>query len=411
MDERVVRRSWLVGIAVIVMALGAGVTVAQLDAASQHTVPLNLDAEVRQGFDRFYVMDFDGAYRIFTHVQQAHVNDPMAYNYLLFTVIFRELYHQDLLDTTYYAHNSFLSTKREIQVPAATRQQVEDLTNKVIDMTDVALKANPNDKNALFERGYAKGMHGAFVVLVDHAFAMGARQGYAARNDSEQVIKLDAQYGDAYMAVGIQQFAVASLPGVVRMLIGIMGVGGNRQKGLEMLHFAAAHGVVTSVESRTALSLFLRHDGRYSEALAVQQQLAKDYPHDYLFRLEVANLTKDEGHGLEAVAAYKSVIEDAQRPGYFTDARLQMAYFGMADTQRGYNLIKDAAANYTLAAQQPNSSDWLRKRAWLNAGEMEDVQGNRKQAIADYQQVLKPGGDQTQAQTAREHLQKPFQGK
>jgi hypothetical protein len=410
MDKPVVRQSWLAGVALVV-ALGMGAATAQPDAASQHTVPLNLDPEVRQGFDRFYVMDFDGAYRIFTHVQQAHANDPMAYNYLLFTVIFRELYHQDLLDTTYYAHNSFLSTKRDVQVSGATRQQIEDLTNKVVGMTDAAIKANPDDKNALFERGYAKGMHGAFVVLVDHAFAMGARQGYAARNDSEQVIKLDAQYGDAYMAVGIQQFAVASLPGFVRMIVGIMGVGGNRQKGLEMLHFAAAHGVVTSVESRTALSLFLRHDGRYSEALAVQQQLAKDYPHDYLFRLEVANLTKDEGHGLDAIAAYKAVIADAQKPGYFTDARLQMTYFGMADTQRGYNLIKEAAANYTLAAQQPNASDWLRKRAWLNAGETEDILGNRQQAMADYQQVLKPGGDQTQAQTARDHLQKPFRGK
>jgi tetratricopeptide (TPR) repeat protein len=410
MGNRMRVRSWLVGVG-LGAALSAGVALAQPDAASQHTVPLNLDPEVRQGFDRFYVMDFDGAYRIFTHVQQAHANDPMTYNYLLFTVIFRELYHQDLLDTTYYAHNSFLATKRDVQVPAANRQQIEDLTNKVVGMTDAAIKANSNDKNALFERSYAKGMHGAFVVLVDHAFAMGARQGYAARNDSEQIIKLDPQYGDAYMAVGIQQFAVASLPGFVRMLVGIMGVGGNRQKGLEMLRFAAAHGVVTSVESRTALSLFLRHDGRYAEALTVQQQLAKEFPHDYLFRLEVANLTKDEGHGLDAIAAYKAVIADALKPGYFTDARLQMAYFGMADTQRGYNLIKDAATNYTLAAQQPNCSDWLRKRAWLNAGEMEDVQGNRQQAISDYQQVLKPGGDQTQASAARDHIEKAFKGK
>jgi tetratricopeptide (TPR) repeat protein len=159
------------------------------------------------------------------------------------------------------------------------------------------------------------------------------------------------------------------------------------------------------------LSLFLRHDGRYPESLEVQRGLARDYPHDYLFRLEVANLTKDEGHGLEAIAAYKAVIADAQKPGYFVDPRLQMAYFGMADTQRGYNMIKDAAEGYTQAAQQPNCSDWLRKRAWLSAGEMQDLLHNRQAAIADYQQVLKPGGDQTQASMARDHLEKPFAGK
>jgi tetratricopeptide (TPR) repeat protein len=373
-----------------------------------HTVPLNLDPLVRQGFERFYVLDYDGAYRIFQAVSQQHPNDPMAWNYLLFTVIFRELYHQDLLDTTFYAHDSFLTTKRDVNVSAATREQIEGLTNKVVGMTDAAIKSNPNNKDAYFERGYAKGMHGAFIVLVDHSFAAGARQGYAARNDSEEALRLDPEYADADMAVGIQQFAVASLPRFVRMVVGIMGVGGNKEKGLDMMKKAAANGVVTKIESRTALSLFLRHDGRYPEALAVQKGLANEYPHDYLFRLEVANLTKDEGHGLEAIAAYKAVIADAQKPGYFVDPRLQMAWFGMADTERGYNLIKEAAADYTTAAQQPNCSDWLRKRAWLYAGEMEDLQHNRQAAVADYQRVLAGGVDQTQAGAAREHLKTAY---
>ena len=380
-------------------------------ALDPHTAPLNLDPQVRQGFEDFYNLDYAAAYKVFTTVAQEHPDDPMAWNYLLFTVIFRELYHQDLLDTTFYAHDSFLTTKRDVQVAPATRREIEDLTNKVIGMCDARLKTDPRDKNAYFERGYAKGMHAAFITLVDHSYAAAARQGYSARNDSEQALKIDPQYADAYMAVGIQQFAVASLPGWVRVLVGIMGVGGNKEKGLEMMRKAAAHGVVTSVESRTALSLFLRHDGRYPEALAVQKALANEYPHDYLFRLEVANLTKDEGHGLEAIAAYKQVIADGQKPGYFVDPRLQMAWFGMADTERGYNLIPDAAYGYTQAAQQPICSDWLRKRSWLYAGQMEDLLHQRQQAVADYQKVLTPGGDQTQASLAREYLKTPYVGK
>jgi tetratricopeptide (TPR) repeat protein len=376
-----------------------------------HTVPLNLDPVVRQGFEHFYNLDYAGAYRIFEQVQRAHPNDPMAYDYLLFTVIFNELYHQDLLDTTYYARNNFLTTKREIDVPPAVRQHIEDLTNKVVGMCDAAIKANPKDANAYFERGYARGMHAAFVVLVDHAYAQGARQGLDARNDSESVLKVDPQFADAEMAIGIQQFAVASLPGWVRLIVGIMGVGGNKEKGLELLRDCAQRCVVTKVESGTALSLFLRHDGRYPEALVVQRGLAAEYPHDYLFRLEVANLTKDEGHGLEAIAAYKQVIDDAQKPGYFVDARLQMAWFGMADTERGYNMIPEAANGYTQAALQPNCSDWLRKRAWLSAGEMQDLLKHRTEAVADYQKVLQPGGDQSQAGVARELLKEAYQGK
>ena len=210
---------------------------------------------MRAGFERFYDLDYDGALRIFDGVSQAHPTDPIAWDYVLIGVIFRELYHQDLLDTTYYAHDSFLSTKREVDVLPATRAQIESLTDKVIALSDERIKRNPNDK-------------------------------------------------DAEMAIGIQQFAVASLPRFVRMMVGIMGVGGSKQRGLAMLRDAATHGVITAVDARTILSLFLRHDGQYPSALEVERGLATEFPHDYLFRLEVANLLKDEGHGPEAIEAY-----------------------------------------------------------------------------------------------------------
>jgi tetratricopeptide (TPR) repeat protein len=225
------------------------------------------------------------------------------------------------------------------------------------------------------------------------------------------VLKLDPEYADAKMAIGIQQFAVASLPRWVRMLVGIVGVGGNKERGLNLLRESAAHGVITSVESRTVLSVFLRHDGRYPEALAVQHGLTTEYPHDYLFRLEEANLAKDEGNGPGAIALYKEVLADAAKPGYFIDPRRQLAYFGLADTQRGQNDIADAAENYVKAADQPDGSDWLRKRAQLNAGEMYDLLHRRERAVQLYRMASSGGGDQSQAETARRLLQAPYAGK
>ena len=387
---------------------------ATLPAAAQpalHTDPLNLTPPVRQSLQLFYNLNFDAALKIQEQVAREHPDDPMASNYILTTLIFRELYNQDLLDTTYYAHNSFLTVKRDVNVSPAARTRIDDLTSKVIHLTDAQLAANPNDANALFARGYAKGMHAVFITLVDHAFAAAARQGFAARNDSEAALKIDPLYADAWMAIGIQRFAVASLPGWLRFIVGFMGANGNKKEGLADLRKSAALGTVTPVESRTVLSLFLRHDAQYPAALDVQRDLQKEYPHNYIFCLEVANLLKDEGHGLEAIAAYKQVLDTAAKPGYFTNPRLELAWFGMADTQRGYNQIKEAAYGYTQAASQPDSSDWLRKRAELSAGQMYDLLHQRPDAIHMYQQVLQPGGDQTQADAARKYLDTPYKGK
>jgi tetratricopeptide (TPR) repeat protein len=413
-----VERAGLACMVLLSLSLPAGAVPASSTPAqnqrydpAQHSDPLNFDPVVRDGYEHFYILDYDGALSRFESVLKAHPQDPMAYGYVQMATVFRELYHQDLLDTTYYAHDSFLTSKRNVPVPAEIRQRIETLTDTGIRLADDRIRANPNDKNAYFARGYLRGIHAAFITLVDHSFVAAARQGYAARNDSEQVLKIDPEYEDAKMAIGIQQFAVASLPRWVRMVVGIVGVGGNKEKGLQMLRDAAAHGVVTAVESRTVLSLFLRHDGRYPEALEVQRGLAEQYPHDYLFRLEEANLTKDEGNGPGAIALYKVVLADAEKPGYFVDPRLQMAWFGLADTERGQNDIADAAENYVKAADQPKCSDWLRKRAQLNAGEMYDLLHRREQAIELYQMAAAGGGDQSQADAARRLMKTPYAGK
>ena len=376
-----------------------------------HTDTINLKAQVKEAHERFYNLDYDGALNRFEAIQRENPQSAMATDYVLMVLVFRELYHQDLLDTTYYAHDSFLTSKRNVPVPEPVRQRIESLTNSAIELCDRQIKNDPNDKNAYFARGYAHGMHAAFITLVDHSFVAAARQGLAARSDSEQVLKLDPDYADAKMAVGIQQFAVASLPRILRMMIGIAGVSGSKEKGLDLLRDCAAHGLVNNIESRTALSLFLRHDGRYAEAIAVQHGLAEQFPRDYLFRLEEANLTKDEGNGTAAIAMYKRVLEDARKPGYFVDARLQLAYFGLADTQRGQNDLTSAVQNYMEAALQPNCSDWLRKRAHLNAGQMYDLLRRRDQAIAQYQLASTGGGDQSQAEAAKRFIKVPYAGR
>ena len=389
----------------------AAPALASTNDPAAHTDPINLTPEVREAHEHFYNLDYEGALTRFEAIQKANPQSAIATGYILMTLIFRELYRQDLLDTTYYAHDSFLTSKRNVPVPPAVRERIESLTNSAIALTDQQIKANPNDANAYFARGYARGMHAAFITLCDHSYVAAARQGYASRGDSEQTLRIDPNYADAKMAIGIQQFAVASLPRFVRMMVGIAGVSGNKEKGLSLLRESAAQGIVTPIESRTALSLFLRHDARYPEAIVVQKGLADQYPHDYLFRLEVANLTKDSGNGPGAIAIYREVLADAQKPGYFIEPRLHMAYFGLADTQRGQNNIADAAQNYLRAAAEPTCSDWIRRRAQLNAGEMFDLLHNRPEAIKQYQLASAGGGDQSQTDAARRYLKTPYTGK
>jgi hypothetical protein len=96
----------------------------QRNDAIQHTDPLNFDPVVRDAYEHFYVLDFDGALSRSGAVLKAHPQEPMAYGYELMFTVFRELYHQDLLDTTYYAHDSFLTSTPATGLPTTASRRM-----------------------------------------------------------------------------------------------------------------------------------------------------------------------------------------------------------------------------------------------------------------------------------------------
>jgi len=374
-----------------------------------HTNPLNLDPEVRAAYDRFYTLDYDGALKRFQRVQQAHPDDPMASDYVLETVLFHELYNKDLLDTTLYAHDGFLSGKHQVVEDKAFSAHIEDLSEKAIDQANEQLRKNPKDIDALYARGWSKSLRATYIGLVQRSFISALRLALQARSDNDRVLELDPNYVDAELVVGVHQYVVGSLPLAIKMFAGLAGIRGNKEKGLALLRDDGEHGVTTSVEARTALTLFLRREAKYDEAAKWNDSLRRQYPHNFLFWLESANLQKDAGNAQQAIRLYRELLDQAQHAGYFTNARLQLAWYGLADTLRGQGDAAGSAHAFEQVLAQPTVSPDLKRRAQLGAGMAYDILGKREQAEAAYRDVLALG-DSAQASDARRYLKTPYKG-
>ena len=229
-----------------------------------------------------------------------------------------------------------------------------------------------------------------------------------ARSDNEKVLRLNPRYIDANLVLGVHQYVTGSLPFGIKILAGAAGITGSKSKGIQELREAGANGVITSVEARTALGLFLRREAKYDDAIAVTRSLTEEYPRDFLFRLELANLTKDAGRGKDAIAEYQQLLEQAKKPGYFPSAHLELAWFGLADTLQGQKNYAEAAVAYNEATNQPTISVDLKSRCDLNSGKMYDLLNQRDMALRQYEVVLRQDGDSAQADSARKYLKTPF---
>jgi tetratricopeptide (TPR) repeat protein len=364
------------------------------------------DPQVKVALDDFYNLDYDKAVAEFERIQKAHPDDAFAVVHVLQGTVFRELYRLNLLDTTLYAHDGFLSGKA-VNGDPTVRAQVEQLTARAVKLCDARLAKEPNDVEALYVRGVARGLKSTYIALVDKSFLPALRSAVAARRDHERVLQIDPKYVDAKTVVGTHNYVVGSLPMPVKVLAGIAGLGGNRKRGLEYLQQASKDGRESSADARVALALFLRREGRYDEATGVVETLTKQYPRNFLFFLEHCNLLKDGGKGPEAVDCYQKLLDGA-KAAQFANPHLEFAAFGMAESLRGQKDYEGALKEYEFTASVPSGQLSLRQRAELAAGEMYDVLRKREQAVIQYQAVIAQDNSSAQAEIARRLLREPY---
>jgi tetratricopeptide (TPR) repeat protein len=371
---------------------------------------MNYDPQVRAAYKDFYNLDYTGAVELLERYHGAHKGDPQATAYLVDALVFQELYRQDLLDTTFYANDGFLTGKHATEEDPKKRDQIFALADETVQEADWRLSQNPIDVNALFARAWVRSLRCTYVAMVERAYGAGFRLATKARDDAARVLELDPNYVDAKLITGVYEYVVGALPWPFKLMIGFAGITGSKATGLEMLRDAGDRGVLTNMDARTAIALFLRREAKYDQAIRVVEQLKNEYPHDFLFCLEEANLRKDAGEGMRAVDAYRQIQADNARPGYFAEARMELADFGLGDAQRGQRHYDEAAEAYEQAAATPGAGPELKIRSLLNAGECRDVSGQRPLALRDYQAAIDAGPSTSRADQARRYLHAPYRG-
>lgn len=393
---------------------GVAVGMVWLFAASRasaevvHTNPMNYDPQVRAAYASFYNLDFSDAVARFKAFHEAHPGNAQATAYLLDALIFQELYRLDLLDTTFYANDGFLTGRHATEEDPATRNQIFALADEAVHEADWDLSRNPNDVNALFTRAWVRALRCTYVAMVERSFGQGFRLATKAKDDAQRALQIDPDYVDAKLVTGVYEYVVGALPWPFKLMIGFAGITGSKSTGMAMLWDAANHGVITRMEARTAIALFLRREARYKEAIKVVLELKSQYPHDYLFCLEEANLRKDDGQGMAAVDDYRQILAEMGEPGYFASAKPELAYFGLGDALRGQRHYGEAAEAYEDAARSPDVGAELKIRSLLAAGQCRDLEGQRAPAVHDYQAAIEAGPGTSRADQARRYLHSAF---
>jgi tetratricopeptide (TPR) repeat protein len=386
---------------IIALAVSPGILLGQQKLSFRPSDPLNSSA-----FEQFYDMDYERSIQEFTQVLQRHPGDPDAINHLLTAVLFRELYRIGALNAGEYANDSFINSRHRPADPHVC-DQVKSLVEQAEKIEEKRLEANPKDITALYARGVTRAQFATYTALIEHAWFSALRNALGARRDHEKVLELDPHNLDAKLIVGTHNYVIGNLPWGVKAASSVMGLGGNKEKGLEYLTQAAAGNTETSVDAKIVLVVFFRRERRFDEALQILRSLEPQYPHNVLFALEEGNQLRAKGQNHEAEAVYRRVWQDGRNAKY-TALNYEVSAVALGDLLRSEKNYSGAAAAYDLVAQLSKPDQETAQKAALGAGEMYDLLHNREQAVKRYQSALTLDTGSALAETARKRLKEPY---
>lgn len=354
----------------------------------------------RSGLDGLYDLDYEKARKDFSELARLYPNHPAGPQLLAARLWLKTLYESRRLQTSLYSSDSFY-TRSDDKVDPKIVNEFRSLTREATRLAELRLKANPKDIEALEFLGATAGLKASFEEAVERRHFAAIRDGSDAVDYYRDVVKLDPNYVDAELTIGLYEYVVGSLPLPQKILAGISGHRGSRKKGLAMLEHVAKDGRWSNDDAKSLLILLYSREQRFNDALALARELSARHPRNYLFRLEIADAlvaqaAKDRRAG-NALAAAQSeeesfrTFDDLLRDRSVRETvshALDLVHFKYGEVLLTAGQGERAASEFVAATKVEGGEPALVTMAHLNAARAFDLASKRNEALSQYRVVL-----------------------
>ena len=289
---------------------------------SNHSIILasnnRLNELANKGMGLAYNMEFDEAIRIFDEMIQKDSED--AQGYFLKAGCYLWMFSINMNDEKLGGKVKELSLQ--------TAAVAKEILNKDEDNID-----------ALYYLGVAYGNLARYFGMTN-SYLNGYWYAKKAKKYLKEVIQKDPECYDGYIGLGLYHYYADVMPKFIKVLSFLLGIEGDREKGLEELRLAVSKSDFTRIEAMYYLAdIYLCFEKNYEEASILFEDLVKKYPNN----ISLGMYLGQSYHGLQkhdlAVETYKNTLnsETIAKHLYFRKYlhyNLGLVYFELNDFKK-----------------------------------------------------------------------------
>jgi len=384
----------------VLIALAGALTIAAPSFANRESEALRA-----RGAAQIFNLDRDLAVDTFRQAIAADPEDPAAFRGLATALWLSITFRRGNMTVDDYLGKV---TKPTTTAPAPAPPDVvaafRDALDRALAIARKRVEQNPKDADAHYQLGSAVGLRASYTATVE-ASAMGAfRAAREAYDEEEKAMTLDPHRKDAGLIVGTYRYIVATLSLPFRWAAYVVGFGGDKDRGLQMIEEAAAYAGDNQEDARFALILLYNREKRYDDALGVLKTLQTRYPRNRLVWLEMGATHIRAGHVAEAVRVLEegtALFASDTRTRMFGEDAIWALKRGTARAWAGRTA--DAEADLKRATTIEGRK-WVQGRAHLELGRIQLKAGNKTAAKPEFQAAIalcESDNDQIYADEAR----------
>lgn len=248
--------------------------------------PVTLD----EALGHLYSFDFPGAHAALDSYIAVHPAEPLPYAFQASAYLFHELDRLGILESEFLIDDDRIVAKTRPNPDPATRKQFLAAVADAQRRAEAALKANPNDRPALFAMVVASGVSTDYMALVEKRQMGSLSPAKRGNGYAQRLLRLDPTYYDAYLTSGFSEYMIGSLPFFIRWFVHFDSVEGDKQRGVHQLELVARDGRYLKPLAKVFLGIIDLREKKPREAQRLLVELAHDYPANPLYRKELDKL-------------------------------------------------------------------------------------------------------------------------